>query len=227
METNIIVNKVDLYHALRRVKPFASRDSTLPLLNAVHFFTRDGDVFVETTDRYRMLIRRVTFSMDDQEAPDGLDIVVAMSDVTTLIGLLKPTRGEPDSNVTIAVEEGPDSAHRVIKFDLQWGGSARFLEQGGEYPPLGKLVPRELDYNVPTPLVVNAPFLKDLYYPGAESKHVVMGRGGKSGSILVFSTDPDLEVGMLMHVTNEKWAEQFPESLGLWSGITAERPARV
>jgi DNA polymerase III sliding clamp (beta) subunit (PCNA family) len=57
--STITITGENLIAALAAVTPSAGVDDTLPILTCVHFETRDGELFVATTDRYTLATYRV------------------------------------------------------------------------------------------------------------------------------------------------------------------------
>lgn len=69
--STITLPSENLIAALAAVTPSAGTDDTLPILTCVHFETRDGELFVATTDRYTVGTYRVDTSEIDGEIDDA------------------------------------------------------------------------------------------------------------------------------------------------------------
>lgn len=130
------INRNELHNALKNAALFASKDKTLPILNAVKFEAVDGGLRLTATDRY---VIGVAFVADQSDAePTSLSFLLSVDNVKRVLDLVKPARTDPAAaSVDITVSD----YGRRVTFDTVWAGSVTVDALEGDYPRIKALFP--------------------------------------------------------------------------------------
>lgn len=91
------------FHTLvKPVLPLASTDDMLPVINAIRLEVRGDYLCAFATDRFRAGVQRIK---PQHGAPAGFEALVKLRDITRLLQLFKPVRGQDPADVTFTIED--------------------------------------------------------------------------------------------------------------------------
>lgn len=165
MSTTITTSIDRLRRALDGTIPFASSDTTLPLLNAVHVKVEGERLQVAATDRYAAATYRLHRGAraedgDEFVADDGAaaEVAIAVQDAKALLRTAKTyKRRAAHQEVMITIdEERPGGA----SFDFLDGPTVAVTGVEGDYPPIARLFPagERLAESTQSEVIFNATF---------------------------------------------------------------------
>lgn len=178
--TDTTVNAHALWRAMSAGSLAASKDTSLPMLQRVHVFTSGGQLFAETTDRFRLIRARTAWTGADQ-----FDVLLDIADVKRIIAYVKTgARDRRDRQVDVSLTA--DGKFSVL--DRQ-GGVFAWHDGDVQFPNTDNLLRMSIDVDGCEPTVIAAEYLADLKPFGtvALTPHGV-------GKVLVFSVlDTDSE----------------------------------
>lgn len=137
----ITISAPDLARLVDVCKLSASKDELLPVFTMLHFTSRNGRLYCESTDRYTMSVCWT----DPQSFPDGIDFMVSAKGMVQALRLFKPKRGsqlkltltDSGPTLTIAVAEGLVASELVPTISLDISNS--------EFPKVSHLHRQVLD----------------------------------------------------------------------------------
>lgn len=131
----------DLDNALRNAMVFASKDTTLPVLNAVHMVVRDDLLLMEATDRFRMV--EIDITQKNGEVRSEIDLsqagefsaVIPVDKVKALLPWLKSIMSNAYGNqlLDLTIENG------ILSVDSPTAGSMVIELHGGQFPGITRL----------------------------------------------------------------------------------------
>lgn len=133
---------------VRPVLPHAASGAELPILNAVHLYTRAGHVIAEATDRYTLGISRA-----ETTSPDGFDVVLSLSAVHRILTMFKPSR-KVNATLTFTTSPTPSAGAAygceivTVTGDAvpgMAGATLRFDHAGHHFPAVRKVVAAVID----------------------------------------------------------------------------------
>ena len=139
-------SNANLDNALRNAVLFASKDTALPVLCAVHFAVRGGELVLTATDRYVLAFAHVERRGDDTtwvHAPGSF--LLSTADAKDLLAALKRARGA-DRGGTHVVDIEHDVESGRVTFRMEWGQTERtYRTVEGNYPSVLGLFPATAD----------------------------------------------------------------------------------
>lgn len=190
------VQNEKLLALLKRVKPFAGKDTTLPALNSIHLVERDGVLYAEATDRFRMILRKAAHGGPEHgvTVDKGFEALIRLSDVDMLIQQLRNCSKLGATFLTVN-----DDNEVEVTTVANEAGKLTVTQCDAQYPPIHKLIP-SLDQLSPDGWVFLDPRrIKDLTLAGDRSPRLVWAIDGHSGKTprVVFSAEPEMEIGMV------------------------------
>ncbi len=118
------INSLKLKKALQQVVVAASNDDTRPVLTGVYFYTLDGDLYVVSTDSYRLAERKVI------PLKQEVSLLIPASAVADLLRII----GDKDQTVSITHDE------QQVLFEIEDVELVTRLIDG-KYPPYRSLIP--------------------------------------------------------------------------------------
>jgi hypothetical protein len=118
--STITITGENLIAALAAVTPSAAADDTLPILTCVHFETRDGELFVATTDRYTL----ATYRVDTTEIDGEISANLQGRDVKDLVAFARKAKRVPltleFSEASLAVSDYERNATYRLLFEAEF-----------------------------------------------------------------------------------------------------------
>jgi hypothetical protein len=149
------LTNAQLHQLIKPILPFASKDTTLPILNAIHLAPLNDKLTAYATDRYRL--GRMRLPLVDAE---GFQATIPVATVKWLLTVFKVK--DKENRVTLAMKD--DETVRVTG-STQWGPaiSAEISLTLGDYPKIHTLFPEDIaKYEHAASAAVNGQFLADM-----------------------------------------------------------------
>lgn len=135
--TRVEVDAARLREGFERALKFISKDATMPIITYVHMVARDGQLEVESTDRYKVLIFDVGTVGNECE----LDVLLTSDAVRSVVVMLKAA---DSPNAVIEVRAVKRYNIDVTELTFTVGGEVFVTdaaESSSPYPPLKRLFP--------------------------------------------------------------------------------------
>ena len=138
-------SNANLDNALRNTVLFASKDTMLPVLCAVQFAVRGGELVLTATDRYMLAFAHVERRGDGTEVHAPGSFLLSVADAKDLLATLKRTRGADRGGVHV-VDIEHDTDEGRVTFRMEWGQTERtYRTVEGNYPNVLGLFPANAD----------------------------------------------------------------------------------
>jgi hypothetical protein len=149
------LTNAQLHALIKPILPFASKDTTLPILTAIHFAPLGDKLTAYATDRYR--VGRMRLPQVDAE---GFQATIPVATVKWLLTVFKVK--DKENRVTLAMK---DDETVSVTGSTQWGPaiSAEISLALGEYPKIYGLFPEDIGkYEHAASAAMNGQFLADM-----------------------------------------------------------------
>jgi len=142
-KTTVTVKAADLHAALKSVVLFATKTSDmLPMLSAVKFDMRDGQLITASTDRFRVGMVRTTVDPESAVSSD-FSVLVNRPDVENMVRVLAaPKASESWRMVTLEIEVDA-SERKHVSFRTTDGNSGSFVGLDLDFPKYIQLMPED------------------------------------------------------------------------------------
>lgn len=139
MTSTVSVKASDFVKTATASLEAASKDATVPVLNAIHVFRAGGDLILEATDRY-MLVRARLEADDNMSSASFSPVLIDGKALKTAIQGLKAQKVPAECPVTLEVSETPDNGRPTWRLSVPYGWSTAGETAEGAYPKLGALI---------------------------------------------------------------------------------------
>lgn len=142
-KTTVTVKAADLHSALKATVLFATKVSEmLPMLAAVKFEVRDGQLITASTDRFRIGMVRTAVDQESEVSSD-FSVLVNRPDVENMVRVLAaPKASEPWRMVTL--ETTVDASERKhVSFRTTDGNTGSFIGLDLDFPKYQFLIPED------------------------------------------------------------------------------------
>lgn len=214
MSTGVTTPAGALSALLTRVRPFAAppKDNRANL-KAVHLLVRDGRLCAEATDSYRVLIRLSDAGTHESVWNESFEALVPTEHVGGVLQMLRSV------GKTTPVHLFVQGSHLVLDA-LALTSTARMqVPVLGEanFPPVWKLIPTQVR---PEPLVLDSRRMADVHPGGTRGKKTQLCAADSAAMApVVFTTDPDLEIGLVAPMRRDENDPDFAQILTSWHHI--------
>lgn len=125
-----IVKAADLHRILSDVKPFTSKDATIPALCTVQIETRDGSIVAVATDRFTLGISRADYSGED------FSVVIPVTAIDNILRIAKTLRRDEQCRTVNIEADGGN-----INFTFATGESLSIKCSTEQFPKWRQLIP--------------------------------------------------------------------------------------
>ena len=119
--------------AIATVKPFASADTTLPMINSVVLQMRDRTLTIAATDRFTMgaNVIRPVFPDDNKDLPGDFEVVIRLIELPILLGALKRSDAKLVNRVELTI-----TGNQIVVDGVRVGDP----DLSGKFPDWRKIV---------------------------------------------------------------------------------------